>query len=108
LKLEYLQKTSKFYKKYGRKTIVIARFMPIVRTFAPFIAGACKMEYKSFLKFNVLGGLLWVFLFIGAGYLFGNLPFVKENFSLVIFVIIAASILPGIVEYARAKMKKRN
>jgi membrane-associated protein len=106
IKQEHLEKTEKFYAKYGAKTIVLARFVPIVRTLAPFVAGVGKMEYKKFLFFNVFGGILWVVLFVVAGYLFGNIPVVQHNFTFVIFAIIGVSILPGIIEYARAKWGK--
>lgn len=106
IKPEHLAKTEKFYAKYGAKTIVLARFVPIVRTLAPFVAGVGKMEYKKFLFFNVFGGMLWVVLFVVAGYLFGNLPVVQHNFTLVIFAIIGVSLVPGIIEYVRAKWGK--
>jgi membrane-associated protein len=98
---EHLRKTHAFYEKYGGKTIIIARFVPIVRTFAPFVAGIGAMNYKRFLAYNVLGGALWVLICLFAGYLFGNLPFVKKNFSLVILAIIIVSILPAVFEYLR-------
>lgn len=101
IKEEHIQKTQKFFEKYGAKTIVIARFVPIVRTIAPFIAGVGKMSYLNFLFYNIIGGLFWVFLFVFGGYFFGNLPIVKNNFSLVILVIIVLSILPGLIEYYR-------
>lgn len=103
LKKKYLDKTQAFYEKYGSKTIVIARFVPIVRTFAPFVAGIGKMHYRRFITYNVIGALLWNFLFIGAGYFFGNLSVVKNNFSLVILAIIILSCLPMVVEFIRAK-----
>lgn len=106
LKKEYLQKTHQFYEKYGGKTIVIARFVPIVRTFAPFVAGVGKMSYWKFLTYNVAGALLWVTLLVFAGYFFGNIPLVKDNFSIVIFVIIFLSIFPGIIEYGRHHCRK--
>lgn len=105
LKQEYLERTKKFFEKYGGKTIIIARFVPIIRTFAPFLAGVGAMRYQRFLLFNVTGGLLWVFLLTLAGYYFGALPFVKENFSLVILGIIIVSILPGVVEFLRHRKK---
>lgn len=105
LKQEYLDRTEKFFEKYGGKTIIIARFVPIIRTFAPFLAGVGAMRYRRFLLYNVIGGLLWVFLLTLAGYYFGALEFVKENFSLVILGIIVVSILPGIIEFLRHRKK---
>ena len=101
LKKKYLDRTRRFYEKYGGKTIIIARFVPIVRTFAPFLAGVGEMSYGRFLAYNVIGGILWIATFVLGGYFFGNLPIVKENFSLVVFGIIIISILPGIIEYWR-------
>ena len=98
---EYLQKTHAFYEKYGGKTIIIARFVPIVRTFAPFVAGVGAMTYGKFFAYNVAGGLLWVFSITLAGYFFGNIPVVKNNFTAVIMGIIFVSVLPGIIEYLR-------
>jgi membrane-associated protein len=94
LKHENLVKTQAFYEKHGGKTIVLARFVPIIRTFAPFIAGVGRMDYGQFLWFNVLGGFLWVFLCTLAGYFFGNVPVVKENFELVVVGIVVMSVLP--------------
>ncbi|MBI3618363.1 MAG: DedA family protein [Candidatus Omnitrophica bacterium] len=105
LKQEYLERTEKFFEKYGGKTIIIARFVPIIRTFAPFLAGAGAMRYRRFLLYNVIGGLLWVFLLTLAGYYFGALEFVKENFSLVILGIIIVSFLPGAIEFLRHRKK---
>src|SRR3989338_4621913 len=105
LKQEYLERTEKFFEKYGGKTIIIARFVPIIRTFAPFLAGVGAMRYRRFLLYNVVGGLLWVFLLTLAGYYFGALEFVKENFSLVILGIIVVSILPGAIEFLRHREK---
>ena len=104
LKKEYLEKTHKFYEKYGGKTIIIARFVPIVRTFAPFVAGIGSMSYSKFILYNIIGGVIWVVLFTAAGFYFGNIPFVKDNFSIVILTIIFISILPGIIEFIRHKM----
>jgi len=105
LKKEYLERTHAFYEKYGGETIIIARFVPIVRTFAPFVAGVGRMTYWKFISYNVIGGLLWPALFIYGGYFFGNLPLVKKNFSVVIMVIIVLSILPGVIEYLRQRRK---
>ena len=103
LKKKYLDKTQQFYEKYGARTIIIARFVPIVRTFAPFVAGVGSMHYRRFITYNVAGGVLWNFLFIGAGYFFGNLAVVKDNFSLVILAIIVLSCLPIAVEFIKAR-----
>ena len=97
-KQSYLQRTQSFYTDYGSKTIVIARFVPIVRTFAPFVAGLGKMNYRTFLSFSVGGALLWIILLISAGYFFGQIEFVKKNFSVVVLAIIAISILPALFE----------
>lgn len=102
---EYLKKTEKFYEKHGAKTIIIARFIPIIRTFAPFVAGVGKMNYGKFLSYNVIGGLVWVLLFTLGGYFFGNIPIVKDNFGLVIIAIIIFSVIPAIVEVVRSRRK---
>ncbi|RIZ71505.1 MAG: DedA family protein [Methylococcales bacterium] len=98
---EHIDKTHQFYEKYGAKTIIIARFIPIIRTFAPFVAGLGTMSYKKFLQYNVIGGVAWVAICLFAGYLFGNIPLVKQNFTAVIFAIIIVSILPAVIEYIR-------
>ena len=103
LKREYLHRTHQFFERHGGKTIIIARFVPIIRTFAPFVAGAGSMNYRHFLIYNVTGGIAWTALFLYGGYFFGNLPFVKKNFTLVIMAIIILSILPGIIEYWRQR-----
>ena len=105
LKKEHLEKTEYFFKKYGKKTIIIARFVPIVRTLAPFVAGVGRMQYATFVTFNICGGILWVTLFLLTGYFFGNVPAVEENFTLVIFLIIFLSILPPVYEYAKNTRK---
>ena len=105
-KKEYLNRTHEFYEKHGGKTIVIARFIPIIRTFAPFIAGIGKMSYPHFLFYNVMGALLWVGLFIFGGFYFGNLTVVKDNFFLVVLGIIFISLLPGFYEFFSQKRKK--
>jgi membrane-associated protein len=104
-KKEHLERTHQFYEKYGGKTIIIARFIPIIRTFAPFVAGVGKMTYWRFLVFNVSGGIAWILLFVLGGYFFGNLPIVKRNFTLVIFAIIIISILPAVIEFLRHRCK---
>lgn len=100
---EHLDKTNIFYEKHGRKAIILARFIPIVRTFAPFVAGMGEMHYRKFMYYNAIGGLLWVFGFTLLGYAFGNVPGVKENFSAVVIAIIALSVVPFAIEFARAK-----
>ncbi len=102
-KKAYLERTHQFYEQYGGKTIVIARFMPIIRTFAPFVAGIGSMTYAKFIIYNVLGGIIWVAVFIFGGYYFGNLPVVKNNFTLVIMAIIIISVIPGVIEYFRQR-----
>lgn len=106
LNRQHLDRTHQFYEKYGGKTIIIARFMPIIRTFAPFVAGIGRMSYGRFIVYNIAGGILWIVLFIVAGYLFGNIPIVKRNFTLVIFGIIIVSVLPGVIEYLRARRRQ--
>jgi len=103
---EHIDKTSRFYEKYGAKTIFLARFVPIIRTFAPFVAGLGKMDYRKFICYNISGGLVWVFGFTLLGYFFGNLPSVKENFSLVIIVIIIISVIPIFTELIKARRQK--
>lgn len=105
-KKEYLMRTHNFYEKYGGKTIIIARFVPIIRTFAPFVAGLGKMSYLRFFIYNVTGGLLWVALFVVGGFYFGNMPLIKKNFSVAIFVIIFLSILPGVIEFWKHHRRK--
>ncbi|NSB13060.1 DedA family protein [Clostridium beijerinckii] len=108
IKKEHLDKTNKFYEKHGGKTIIFARFIPIVRTLAPFVAGIGKMQYRHFISFNAIGGMLWVLVVSALGFFFGNIPVVKKNFEFVIIAIIFISIVPVIIEFLRSKMKKTN
>jgi membrane-associated protein len=101
LNKDYLYRTHQFYERYGGKTIILARFIPIIRTFAPFVAGIGSMTYGRFIAYNIVGGIAWVAIFVLGGYFFGNIPSIKENFSLVIAAIIFLSILPGIIEFLR-------
>jgi membrane-associated protein len=103
LNKEHLLRTQAFYEKYGGKTIILARFMPIIRTFAPFVAGIGNMRYGRFALFNIVGGLVWVFSFTVAGFFFGNVPVVKRNFHYVIVAIIIISVMPPVIEYLRAR-----
>lgn len=106
-KQSYLKKTHEFYEKHGGKTIILARFVPIVRTFAPFVAGMGRMSYRHFSIYNISGGIVWVAIFSYAGYFFGGLSFVQENLKLLIVVIIVVSILPGVIEVWREKRKRK-
>ncbi|HMV80663.1 MAG TPA: DedA family protein [Leptospiraceae bacterium] len=103
IKQEHLNKTHEFYEKYGGKTIIIGRFIPIIRTFAPFVAGIGAMEYKKFILYNVIGGIVWVLIFTVAGYIFGGAEIIRKNFTLVIFAIILISVMPAVIEYIRHK-----
>tara|TARA_B100001059_G_C17598032_1_gene458047 strand:- start:79 stop:750 length:672 start_codon:yes stop_codon:yes gene_type:complete len=107
VKQSYIDKTQAFYDKHGPKTIILARYVPIVRTFAPFVAGVGEMKYFKFLKYSVIGGITWVFALTLLGYFFGNLPIVQENFETVIFGIIGLSLLPMLIEFIRAKLKSK-
>jgi membrane-associated protein len=106
-KQEHLERTRAFYDKHGGKTIFLARFIPIIRTFAPFVAGVGQMRYSYFLSYNLIGGIVWTGLFIFLGYFFGNLPFVKENFSVVIIAIILISLVPAVFELVKEKFKTK-
>ena len=106
LRKDYLERTRAFYEKHGGKTIILARFVPIIRTFAPFVAGVGAMNYPRFIVYNIIGAVLWVGLFVPLGYYFGNMPTVKDNFSLVIFAIIGISVMPIAVEMFRARRSR--
>jgi len=104
---DHLRRAHDFYEKHGGETIIIARFMPVIRTFAPIVAGMGEMEYRRFLSFNVFGGLFWVVSMTGIGYFLGQIPGVREHIEVVIIIVVCLSILPGIIAFAREKMKKR-
>ena len=103
---EYLKKAQDFYEKHGSMTIVIGRFIPIIRTFVPFVAGVGEMNYSKFIPYNMIGGGLWVSLFLGGGYFFGNLSFIKDHFSYMLIAIIIISLLPGVIVFIKEKRKK--
>lgn len=105
-KKKYVEQTELFYKKHGSKTVILARFMPIIRTFAPFVAGIGSMNYRKFLSFSVIGSILWIGSFSFGGYFFGNIPFFKKNFTLVIVAIMIISLLPGIIQYLKHRRGK--
>ncbi len=106
IKKEHIEKTNAFFQKHGGKTIILARFVPIVRTFAPFVAGVGKMHYGTFISYNIIGGIAWVAIFILAGYFFGNIPSIKHNFSIVVMAIILISVIPMGIEAVKHKLKK--
>jgi len=108
IKKEHLLKTHAFYEKHGGKTIIIARFMPIIRTFAPFVAGVGEMTFKRFFSFNVVGGILWVIAFSLTGFFFGNIPVVKRNFTIVVFTIIILSLMPMVIAFIQSRKSKNN
>jgi len=103
VKKEYIVKAHKFYEKYGSLTIVIGRFIPIIRTFVPFVAGMGEMHYVKFIGYNILGGFLWVTLFLSGGYLFGNIPIIKDNFTFVLIAIIVISVLPAVIVFLKER-----
>jgi membrane-associated protein len=106
IKKEHLEQTNEFFRKHGGKTIILARFVPIVRTFAPFVAGPGKMNYRKFILYNVIGGVMWVSICTMAGYLFGNISFIKDNFSIVIIGVVVISLVPFLVEICRNRRKR--
>lgn len=106
MKTEYLRRTEEFYAKHGGKTIILARFIPIVRTYAPFVAGASRMDYPRFLSFNIIGGVIWITLFLFAGYFFGNIPVIQKNFEYVVIGIILVSVIPVITEWMKGRREK--
>lgn len=106
IKMENIERTHRFFEKHGGITIIIARFIPIIRTFAPFVAGVGTMSYRWFLSYNIIGGLSWVSLFFGIGYFFGNLPFIKAHFSLVVLAIIFISVIPAVIAFLKSKSNK--
>jgi membrane-associated protein len=107
IKAAHIEETNKFFEKHGGKTIIMARFVPIVRTFAPFVAGIGKMSYGKFISYNLIGGLAWVTIALFVGFFFGNIPYVKENFSLIIVLIILISIVPMLIPFITSKLKKK-
>ncbi|MBU4245467.1 MAG: DedA family protein [Nanoarchaeota archaeon] len=107
IKKEHFDKTQQFYEKHGGKTIILARFLPIIRTFAPFVAGIGKMSYSRFLEYNVIGGIVWVALFISAGYYFGNIPIIKQNFTMVIMAIIVITMAPAVIGFLKHYRKQK-
>ena len=107
LKKEYLDRTHQFYEKYGGKTIILARFVPIIRTFAPFVAGIGSMRYGFFILYNIVGAIAWIVSFVLGGYFFGNLPLIKRNFTLVILAIIVISVIPSVIEFLRQRKVKQ-
>ena len=107
LKLEYLERTEKFFEKYGAKTIIIARFIPIVRTYAPFVAGVARYSYPQFLLFNVVGACIWVLSLVGVGFFLGELPFIQNNLTAVILLIILLSITPALIEWLKVYLRRQ-
>lgn len=108
IKKEYLERTHHFFEKYGAVTIIITRFMPIIRTFSPFVAGVGEMPYRKFLLYNLIGGVVWASFFFGVGYFFGNLPFFRTHFSMVVILIVCISLLPAVIGFLKAQLGKKN
>ena len=108
LKKEYLDQTTAYFERHGSATIILARFVPIIRTFAPFIAGVGSMPYRKFISFNAIGGILWVTIALFAGYFFGNIPLIKDNFSIVVLGIVVISVLPLVFTFIKSKMSAKN
>ena len=108
VKKEYLERTTAFFEKHGSATIILARFVPIIRTFAPFVAGVGTMPYRKFISFNAIGGIAWVSIALFAGYFFGNIPVVKDNFSMVILGIVVVSLLPVVFTFIKNRMAEKN
>ena len=106
IRKDYLLRTERFYEKHGGKTIIYARFFPIIRTFSPFLAGIAEMEYSRFLAFNVIGAVSWVTLFLSMGYFFGNISIIQNNLTIIVWIIIGASLIPPVYEYLKHKLKK--
>jgi membrane-associated protein len=106
-KKEYLDRTHRFYEKYGGKTIILARFIPIIRTFAPFVAGIGSMTYLKFITYNVVGGIIWIVSLVYGGFYFGNIPVVKRNFTFVIMAIVIISVMPGVIEFIRSRRQSK-
>jgi membrane-associated protein len=107
IKKEYMERTHAFFEKHGGKTIFLARFVPIVRTFAPFVAGVSEMSYGYFIRWNIIGGIAWVAIFLFAGFFFGNIPFIRKNFEFVVVAIILISVLPAVVEWWKARQEQK-
>ncbi len=108
IKRQYLDRTHAFFQKHGGKTIFLARFVPIVRTFAPFVAGMGEMSYRYFISYNIFGGIVWVALFVSLGFFFGNIPFVRNNFEIVIIGIVLVSVLPAVFEWWKARQENKS
>lgn len=106
IKKEYIERTQAFFQKYGAVTIIITRFMPIIRTFTPFVAGVGEMRYRKFLLYNTIGGIIWASFFFGIGYFFGNLPFFRDHFSMIVVLIVCVSLLPAVIGFIKTRLDK--